>query len=161
MERVRQYKYDQLKIVIQGNVDILVITESKLDITFPMGQFVINGYRLYRKDRDQFGGGILIYIREDIPSKLLDGYKFPDDIEGLFLEINLKNTKWRLFGSYHPPSQDDKFYFDKVSRAIDIYSNLFDKFVLLGDFNAQEGETVIDDFLYKHEFKNIQKEDTC
>ena len=117
MERVRKEKFEQLKVIIQENIDILVITESKLNNTFPMGQFAINGYKLYRKDRDQYGGGILIYIREDIPSKLLDGYKFPDDIEGLFLEINLKNTKWGLFGSYHPPSQEDKYYFSRKKLA--------------------------------------------
>ena len=116
---------------------------------------------MYRKDRDQNGGGILIYICEDIPSKLLDGYKLPVDIEGLFLEINLKNTKWGLFGSYHPPSQDDKYYFEKVSRAIDVYSNLFDRFVLLSDLNAQEGENDLEDFLHTHDFKNLQKEKTC
>ena len=35
------------------------------------------------------GGGVLIYVREDIPSKLLNKHVFPNDIEGLFIEINL------------------------------------------------------------------------
>ena len=161
MERVRQVKFDQLKVIMMGTIDILVITESKLDNTFPIAEFCIKGYKLYRKDRDKHGGGILIYVREDIPSKELNSYKFPDDIEGIFLEINLKSVKWALFGSYHPPSQDDTYYFEKTSRAIDVYRNLFDKFVLLGDFNAQEGESDLDDFLYMHDLKNIQKEKTC
>ena len=162
MERIRKEKFDQLKVIMDGNIDILVITESKLDDTFPAGEFFIDGYKPpYRKDRDRNGGGILIYVREDIPSKLLEGYEFPDDIEGLFIEVNLKSTKWGLFGSYHPPSQNDAYYFEKVSRAIDVYSNSFDKFVLLGDFNAQEVESDLDDFLHTHDLKNIQKEKTC
>ena len=54
---------------IYGNVDLLLILETKLDNNFLNGQFLIKGYRgLYKLDWDAQGGGI---IREDIPSKLL------------------------------------------------------------------------------------------
>ena len=83
-ERMRKEKLDQLKVIIDGNINIHVITESKLDNTLPAGDFVIDGYKHpYRKDRNQNGGGIQIYVCEDIPSKLLADYKFPDDIEGI------------------------------------------------------------------------------
>ena len=63
-------KFDQLVSIIQGNVDILVITETKLDETFPISQFVIDEYSIpYRLDRNRDGGGILVFVREDIPSK--------------------------------------------------------------------------------------------
>ena len=49
-----------------------MISETKLDESFPVGQFLIDGYSVpYRFDRDGNDGGILFYIREDIPSKLL------------------------------------------------------------------------------------------
>ena len=57
--------------------------------------------------------GILIYVREDIPSKELYDHNFPEDIEGIFLEINLRKVKWLLLGSYHAPSQQDTHYFQK------------------------------------------------
>ena len=44
-------------------------------------------------------------------SKLLSKHNFPDDIEGIFVEINLRKIKWLLFGTYHPPSQADNYYF--------------------------------------------------
>ena len=44
----------------------------------------------------------MIYVREDIPSKKRKKQTFPDDIEGLFIEINLRKCKWLLLGSYHP-----------------------------------------------------------
>ncbi len=66
MERIRKEKFDALKVIMDGNIDILVITESKLVDTFPAGEFFIDGYKPpYRKDTDQNGGGILIYVRED------------------------------------------------------------------------------------------------
>ena len=121
-------KFDQLKAIIQCHVDILVIVETKLDITFPTSQFLLDGFsKPYRLDRNRNGGGILIYVREDIPSNLLLKHNFPDDIEGIFIEINLRKIKWLLFGTYHPPSQADNYYFDSVTRVLDIYGRLYTK----------------------------------
>ena len=38
--------------------DILLASESKLDNTFPTNLFKINGYKIYRYDQNQFGGGL-------------------------------------------------------------------------------------------------------
>ena len=56
---------------INNNLDIFMIkTETKTDDTFPDSQFLIEGLPLpYRLDRTAKRGGILLYIREDIPSK--------------------------------------------------------------------------------------------
>ena len=57
------------------------------------------------------GGGIIIYVREDIPTKILTKHNLPEDIEGIFLEINFRKSKWLLCGIYHPPSQNDQYFF--------------------------------------------------
>ena len=59
----------------------------------------------YRQDRNKSAGGIMIYIRDDILSKLLTKHVFPNDIEGLFVELNFRKSKSLLMGAYHPPSQ--------------------------------------------------------
>ena len=38
--------FDQVKEVIFKNVDILVVTETKLDETFPLGQFYVEGFTM-------------------------------------------------------------------------------------------------------------------
>ena len=49
-----------------------MISETKLDESFSPGQFLLDGYSVsFRSDRDGNGGGILSFIKEDIPSKLL------------------------------------------------------------------------------------------
>ena len=84
-------KFVDLVKVVRGNIDILMISETKLDVSFPTSQFYINGYTSrYRLDRNDKGGGILVYVREDIPSKLIS--QFPN-AEGFFLEINLRKKK--------------------------------------------------------------------
>ena len=155
-------KFEQLKSIIRGKIDILIITETKLDESFPNAQFFMEGYsEPYRMDRDRNGGGILIYVRDDIPSKKLSRHTFPADIEGIFLEINLLKTKWLLYGSYHPPSQVDTYYFDYLERALDIYNNFYTNFLLTGDFNSEETETCMHNLLHQYDAKNLVKEKTC
>ena len=104
-------KISSLKEIISKNVDILVIEETKIDDTFPENYFVIPGYKKpYRKDRNANGGGILVYVREDIPSKEVISTALDPNIEGLFIEINLKKSKWILFATYKPPSLMQKTY---------------------------------------------------
>ena len=59
-------KFVQLREIIGKNLDILTIQETKLDSSFPDEQFILNGYsKPYRLDRNRYGGGVLIYVRED------------------------------------------------------------------------------------------------
>ena len=88
-------KFDFLTHQVQGNIDILMISKTKLDECFPSDQFCLP----LPFDGNGNGGGILLYIREDIPSKLLSVNK---NIEGFFVEINLRHRKeWLLSCSYN------------------------------------------------------------
>ena len=65
-------EFEDLKILVKGKVDIIVITESKLGHTFPDSSFRTSGYcKPFRKDRNRNGGGILVFIKDDIPCKEL------------------------------------------------------------------------------------------
>ena len=141
-------KFDALKTIIPGKVDILIIVETKLDYSYPTSQFYISGYsKPFRHDRDKHGGGVLAYIREDIPCKILGNHNdLPDDIEGLFIELNFRKSKLLLLATYHPPSQADTYYFRCIGNALEKYITKYDKFLLVGDFNAEEKETIMSNF---------------
>ena len=52
---------------INNNLGIIMISEIKIDDTFPDSQFLIKGFSVpYRLDRTAKWGGILQYIRENI-----------------------------------------------------------------------------------------------
>ena len=76
-------KFDHLMAAVLGNFDILLITETKIDSTFPANQFYLNGYDVhYRNDGNTNGGGILVYIRNDIRSRITECENLPSSIEG-------------------------------------------------------------------------------
>ena len=74
---------------VKGKVNILIISETKNDERSPLGQFKINGFNTpFRLDRNSSSGGIILFVREDIPAKVVDSEKPP--IEGFYVEINLR-----------------------------------------------------------------------
>ena len=158
-------KFEQLKEVIGSNLDILIIQETKLDSSFPPEQFIIEGYsKPYRLDRNRDGGGVLIFVREDIPSKLLSKHNFTKYVEGLFVEINLRKTKLLLFGGYR--SEHAQFglskidFLEQLRFGLDKYS-CYEKVLLAGDFNIDDKEEVLQEFLFEQNLKNLVKEPTC
>ena len=70
-----------------ANLDILLIFETKIDSSFPTAQFQIEGYTTYRLNRNANYGGILLYIRDDIPSTMRDSNV---SIESFSIEINIR-----------------------------------------------------------------------
>ena len=73
---------------IKGSIDIFMISETKFDDSFPQGQFLSEGFPSpFRFDRNKTGGGILLYVREDIPAKVLS-HDLPT-AESFFVEIIL------------------------------------------------------------------------
>ena len=158
-------KFAQLKEVIGKNLDILTIQETKLDPSFPPEQFTIEGYsKPYRLDRNRDGGGVLIYVREDIPSKLLEKHSFTQYVEGLFIEINLRKTKFLFFGGYRSEHQQYGLpktdFLEQLRFGLDKYCN-YEKILIAGDFNIDTEEEVLEEFLFEQNFKNLVKQPTC
>ena len=64
-------KSDSLADIIKDNTDILMISETKVDDTFPDGQFYLDAFGTpFRLDQNKNGWGIMLFIRNDIPAKL-------------------------------------------------------------------------------------------
>ena len=65
-------KFTDLQTIINGNVDIVSVAETKLDASFPSAQFTLERYHIpYRLDINNKSGGILVYVKSSIPSRCL------------------------------------------------------------------------------------------
>ena len=57
-------KFDLLREQVSGNIDLLMISETKIDENFAVVNFLLPGFIVpYRSDRGSNGGGILLYVR--------------------------------------------------------------------------------------------------
>ena len=85
-------KIDALANIALGSIDILVVTETKFDDTFTNARIKINCYgEPLRVDRNGDGGGVLIFIREDVPSKRLFKHILSSDVE-VFIGRNISSS---------------------------------------------------------------------
>ena len=72
-----RYKICHIKEVLQkGIVDMLFLAETKLDQSFVDCQFKVDNYSLWRADRTANGGGLMIYLRSDIPGERKKQFEF-------------------------------------------------------------------------------------
>ena len=82
---------------ISSLLDLLLVSKTKLYDSFPTVQFLMSGFcKPYRLDYCSSGGGFLLYMREDMPSRLLTEYKPPENSECLFVKIDIRKKKWLL-----------------------------------------------------------------
>ena len=57
-------KSDLMKPMLLYDIDIFMVTETKLDDSFPVSQFNVEVFSTpFRLDRNKNGGGIILYIR--------------------------------------------------------------------------------------------------
>ena len=157
------YKHADLFTLIDSNIDVLVIGETKRDSSFPNSQFEVDGHKSpFRKDRNSNGGGLLMYVRDDIPSwEVSDHLPLPDNIEIITTELNFKKQKWLFIGIYRSQSVNKTFFLDNFSRVIELYSNKYKNVIIAGDFNMEPNDTDMQYFLDNLELYNLIKGKTC
>ena len=133
-------KFEFLAKDLASDVDLLMISEKKTDNSFSKGQFLIKGFcEPLRIDRNIHGGGILFYVREDIPVK-------PLPAECLFVEINLRKRKWLVCCSYNPHKDNINNHLQLIRKKLDLYSWNYESIILVGDFNSEINDKCMHDF---------------
>ena len=141
-------KFEALTYIIDNNINLLLISETKPDDSFAIAQFQMKGFRVpYRYDRNRKGGGHLLYTREDIQSKLLIS-KSKCNIETLSVAVNLRKMKWFLNCSYNPHQNLISNHLEYLNRLIDEHSNSFDNFIFIGDFKVTTNHNSMINFCY-------------
>ena len=123
------------------------------------------GYKAFRHDRNSSGGGLIAYVRSNLPARRRHELEFAMPLESIVLDVSINNRKWAIVGVYRPPSMDNKIFTDLFTRGTDLISTKFDNVLTLGDLNYDcldrtRGSTLLD-LCDIFDFKNIIKTATC
>ena len=155
-------KFDMLADLIVGKVGLLLISETKIDDTFPSAQFQISGFSTpFRLDRTQNGGGIMLYVREDIPAKRIHSNIISENFECFFVEINLYKKKWLIVSTYNPCRRIISSHLDTLRKCMDHFLTHYENFVIMGDFNSEPTDDEMQEFCNLFNSKKLVKEPTC
>ena len=84
---------DEIRMwLFENPFDILAINESKIDPTIRDSEIYINNYSIVRFDRNRFGGGVALYIKNTIPYTERKDL-VPDNLEMICVEINRQHSR--------------------------------------------------------------------
>ena len=93
---------DVREVIGKHSLDYFVISETKLDESFPYAQFNISNYEIRnRRDRDKNDGGLIEFVRRCVITKRLKDYE--TQICGTICsEFTISKRKWICFSVYRP-----------------------------------------------------------
>jgi len=118
--------------------DVILLTETHLDNTIEDSEISIEGYQLFRKDRNRHGGGILVYEKTHLLPVL---FSEVDQCSLEFISVRLLRLKDHVFLGvyYRPPNQlkieRDVFFGIRATQMDRLVEKRDIKFFLFGDFN--------------------------
>ena len=123
------------------NIDVALICESWFNKTHCDTSVHVEGYKLYRKDRPiRKGGGVCIYIRDNIHSSLID---FPEiknqEVELLWVQFKHKDCEYAVRCGYFPPrpNYNSSLFVSELLKDVDFILSIKTNpvLILVGDFN--------------------------
>ncbi len=159
-----QYKHEELKVLLDNNlVDCLFISETKLNTSHMSSNFEVDNYKLYRKDNTHDnGGGLICYLRADIPSKeeVYDSYP----CENLTIMAHINGVKWALIGTYRKPRISDKNITEKLDPIVDKCMNVTNNIIVTGDLNCnmlKNGNNAVRALCDDFNLVNVVTKPTC
>ena len=132
-------------------LEILAINESKLDDSFTDEEISILGYIIVRKDRNRHGGGVALYIKENLSYSLRNDL-VPVRLEMICAEINLPYSRSFLVGTWYRPPNSDFDLFAEYSSFIEKCDYENKQIIILGDMNCDYLKDPIDPHTRKLQF---------
>ena len=82
-------------------------------------------------------------------------------IFSFYININFKNQRWLCVGIYRPPSQNEKYFIDHLSKTLGQLSGQYDKTVLIGGFNLTIDNKSLENFITTFDLERLIKKPTC
>ena len=165
---IRNKFVDISDILTENLTDILFLTESKLDASFPNAQFTVPGFKILRVDRNSQGGGIMAMIRSDLAFRERSDLEaiMPSPVESMVLEFIVRKEKWLIICVYNPHNKHKHVCCKAINSLLDqVQTEVFSSIFVLGDTNinmlCRSDSKCLQNVLELHGLDNIIKEPTC
>ena len=103
-------------------------------------------------DVNNQSGGLFVYIKASLPSKILTKFRLPINIQLITFETNLKKEKWLFVSICKPPSQTNQYFLDIPADLLGFYLQDCDNNFIPGDFDLKPSYPSIASFMNYRNF---------
>ena len=114
----------------------------------------------HRLDKNAKGGGILLHVREDIPSRLLNS-KSEIGIGIVSVEIKLRKRNKFLNCSNNLKKNLISNHLECLIRIMDEFSKNYNNIVFLGDSNTCINDNAMTSFCFLNDLTSLIDQPTC
>ena len=122
------------------NFDIITVSETWLNTTITSAEIKLDGYKLFRLDRlHKGGGGVCVYVRSELKSKVLKDFSFISDrnFHQLWLSVQVKKSKAIVLCVAYRPDDTSLSFFEDTLKPVYIQALTMNKpIIILGDQNC-------------------------
>ena len=123
---------DEIRLILSNKaLDILAINESKIYNQISNDEIHIHGFNIIRKDRNRFGGGVVLYIRDTISFSDRKDI-IPDGLEMVCIQLNLPYNKSLLISTWYRPPNSHMNIFDYWAGFLSKCDNEDKELILMG-----------------------------
>ena len=118
-------------------LDYFVLSEAKLDDSFPSAQFYIENFEIRNwRDRDKNGGELIEFVRKGFITKKIEEYETKVR-ETIASEFTISKKKWFCLSVYRPPTSTNlDIFFEELKNSLSKAVNEYDNLIVMGDFNV-------------------------
>ena len=121
-----------------------------------------NGFcKRYRLDRSSNGGGILLYVRDNILSRLLTDFEIKDNLELFFVKVNIRKKKWLLGCSYNPHKSNISNHLHHLNKGLCVYLKSYNYILIMRDLNSEVSENCLNGLCNVNSLKTLNRGPSC
>ena len=137
-------KIDSLRILLKNKpFDVISFNETLCDFTVSDSEIAIDGFNIFRRDRNRHGGGVAVYVTETFNAKRRQDLE-SDDLENVWVEMCYPHKSPILVGSFYRPPSAVYDFNSEFEKNIDCVSHVGMDCIILGDFNYDQTPPVRD-----------------
>ncbi len=129
-------KIDEIRMLMSRNkLDVLTLSETWLDSSIDDFEINVHGYTIHRSDRNRNGGGVAIYVTNQLNHINISDQICSGKVETCWVDLILPHSKnIRVCSTYRPPNVGSEYFNHMVDEYEKAINNDIDA-VILGDFN--------------------------
>lgn len=132
------------KDIKANNASLALVAETWFTAKHDSSSLCIPNYTLFRRDRvKRKGGGVCIYVHNDIKCEQLASYSDDPNIEILWVKCYFSAQVYYVACCYHPPQPkyQPQVFINSITKAIDQFTSSStdsanEYIIICGDFNT-------------------------
>ena len=113
---------------------VLIINETKLDENVSDDEIAPEGYTVIRNDRNTSGGGVALFVHNDIP--FIKRSDLSCKLESLSIKLKIQNTKPIIVTTLHRPPGKPVEVFAFIDNLFHKRDDESKEYIIIGDMNC-------------------------